>query len=204
MAVMKHSRLSCALFALALAAGGACTLAACTSDTESAREGAQAGEPVTKTIRAAKGGKVTTDGASVAIPAAALEDDTKITIEALEREGLPDLDRVASRVFDFGPDRTKFSEPVEIAIDFDAARTPKKMRAVLAYLDGDEWHLLDDTEVDDNRAIATTTHFTPYAVLFAPDVEAPVESCELDDFEACGGDLVGSWRFELGCLTLPD
>lgn len=196
---MKHSRLACAL---ALVVG--CHAAGCNNDTEASRSGAEAGEPAAKTIRAAKGGKVETAGAYVTIPAGALEEDTKITVEELAREGLPELDRVASRVFDFGPDGTDFAAPVTVSIDFDAARTPKRMRAVLAFLDDDEWQLLADTKVAGNRASASTTHFTPFAVLFAPEEEAPAAGCALDEFEACGGDLIGSWAFELGCLTLPD
>jgi hypothetical protein len=194
-ASMNVFRLACAL---ALIAG-------CNNDTESAREGAEPSEPAAKTIRADEGGKVGTAGAEVQIPAGALAKDTKITIEELEREGLPELARVASKVFDFGPDGTEFAEPVALTIDFDAARTPKKMRAVMAFLDGDEWQPLADSEVDDNSVVAHTTHFTPFAVLFAPEEEKPAEDvCEVETFEACGGDLIGSWMFDLGCLTLPD
>jgi hypothetical protein len=192
---MKSLSIACAL----------AVLVACNNDTEASREGSEPSEPVAKTVRASKGGKVATAGAEVEIPADALDEDTEITIEELEREGLPELARVASKPFDFGPDGTEFSKPVTLRVDFDAARTPKKMRAVLAYLDGDDWHELADSAVDGNSAVATTTHFTTFAVLFAPKAdETPVASCEVDEFDACGGDLIGRWTFELGCLTLPD
>lgn len=201
---MKVSRLACVLVACIVAPSGGAILGACSSDSDEAREGGVTSDPVAKTIDAAKGGSVRTGGARVEIPADALDEDTEITIEVLEREGLPELERVASKVYDFGPDGTEFSEPVTVTIAFDAASTPKNMRAVLAYLDGDDWQVLADSELEDNSVVATTTHFTPFAVLFAPEIEAPGETCEVDAFEPCGGDLIGSWSYELGCLTLPD
>jgi hypothetical protein len=197
---MRVFRLARALALVAAVAGAA----ACNNDTEAAREGAPASDPVEKAITAAKGGTVRTGGARIEIPAGALDENTKITIEVLEREGLPELERVASKVFDFGPDGTEFAQPVTLAIDFDPGRTPKKMRAVLAYLDGDDWQLLADSEVAGNSVVASTTHFTAFAVLFAPEQEAAEDSCEVASFEPCGGDLIGTWEYQLGCLTLPD
>jgi hypothetical protein len=196
---MGRLRLVCAL---ALIATGSFAIG-CDNDTESAREGSQPSEPVEKEIKADDGGKVSTPGAKVEIPAGALDEDTKITLEPLERDGLPDLDVVASNVFDFGPDGTTFSDPVTITIDFDAARTPKGMTAKLAFLDDDAWHALDDSEVDGNEVVGKTTHFTPYAVIYVAEQTAG-DSCDATDFEACGGDLIGTWEFTLGCLTLPD
>lgn len=177
--------------------------AGCNNDTESGREGTEASEPAAKTISADKGGKVSTGGASVKIPAGALDEDTEITIDLLDRDGLPDVDSVASKVFDFGPDGTTFSDPATISIDFDAARTPEGMAAKLAFLDGDAWHVLDDSAVDANTVSGTTTHFTPFAVIFVAE-QGVGDSCDDSAFEACGGDLIGTWEFTLGCLTLPD
>jgi hypothetical protein len=188
-----------------------CTLAliattsaiACNNDTENTREGQEPSEAVEKKISADEGGELETGGVALSIPGGALAEDTMITIDPLERDGLPKLDVVASKVFDFGPDGTTFSEPVAITVDFDAARTPKGMTAKMAFLDGDDWHVLDDSTVDGNEVTGETTHFTPYAVIFVAEQSAG-DSCDDAAFEACGGDLIGSWKFTLGCLTLPD
>jgi hypothetical protein len=196
---MSCLRLVCAL---ALLATGTLALG-CNNDADSAREGSQPSEPIEKEIAADEGGKVATAGAQVKIPGGALDEDTTITIAPVERDSLENVENVASNVFDFGPDGTTFSEPVTISIDFDAARTPKGMSAKLAFLDGDEWHALDDSEVDGNEVTGTTTHFTPYAVIFVAKQTAG-DSCDESAFKACGGDLIGTWEFTLGCLTLPD
>src|SRR5262245_40659506 len=163
--------------ACALTLGSAlCATPGCNDDTGSTREGAEPTEPAEKKISADDGGKVKVTGAEVSIPGGALAEDTKITIEELERDGLPDLENVASKVFDFGPDGTTFEQPVTLTIDFDAARTPKKMRAVMAFLDGDAWQPLPDSEVDGNSVVATTTHFTAFAIVFVP-ADQVAESC---------------------------
>lgn len=186
--------------ACALVLGGAL---GCNDDLGSTRDGSVPIEPAEKKISAEDGGKVKVTGAEVAIPSGALAEDTEITIEELDREGLPDLENVASKVFDFGPDGTTFEQPVTLTIDFDAARTPKKMRAVMAFLDADEWRPLADSEVEGNSVVATTTHFTAFAIIFVP-ADQLAQSCDDIDFEPCGGDLIGTWRFTLGCVTFGD
>lgn len=192
---MRLSWIACAL-ALLVGAG-------CNKDTAGSREGTGPSEPVDKKVHADEGGKVSTAGAKVEIPAGALGEDTKITIEELDRDGLPDLENVASKVFDFGPDGTLFEQPVTLTIDFDAARTPEEMRAAMAFLDGDSWQVLPDSMVDGNSVVATTTHFTPFAVIFVP-ADRVAASCDEIEFEPCGGDLIGTWKFELGCVTFSE
>jgi hypothetical protein len=156
-----------------------------------------------ETVSAETGGDVETTGAGVSIPAGALDSDVMVTIEPMSANGLPDADTVASPVFDFGPDGTQFSKPVELELEFDTSMVTEGKKAVMAYLDGDSWVQLDDSIVSGNKVTASTTHFTPFAIIIVGGVGQVSGSCEGMDFTACGGDLVGTWEFTLGCATLP-
>lgn len=161
-------------------------------------------EPVAEMITATEGGEVATGGAALDIPAGALGEDTEITVEAVDKDGLAGEGNIASEVYDFGPDGTTFEMPVTLTIDFDASATPEGMKAVIAYLDGDTWEPLADSEISGDSVVATTTHFTLFAVVWTPDGAMQTEgSCEGTTFEACGGELTGTWDISLGCVTLP-
>jgi hypothetical protein len=154
-------------------------------------------------VSADSGGDVGTRGAAVSIPAGALESDVMVTIDPMSATGLPEAEKVASVVFDFGPDGTQFSKPVELELEFDASRVKDGQRAVMAYLEGDAWVPLSDSVVSGSKVTASTTHFTPFAIIIVGGVGQVSGSCETSDFTACGGDLVGAWEFTLGCATLP-
>ena len=202
---MKH------FFVLALAVALAFG-AACGDDSGGGAAGGAAGSggsgadaPVSEMISAAEGGKLTTGGAELDIPADALADDTEVTVEVVDKAGLPDEDNIASEVFDFGPDGTTFDKPVTLTIDFDASATPDGMTAVMAFQDGDTWEPLADSEISGDTVVATTTHFTHFAVVWTAEGAMQTEGmCDTTKFDACGGDVVGEWKISLGCLTLPD
>jgi hypothetical protein len=167
--------------------------------------GQQPSEPAAEPIDAAEGGEVESGGAAVAIPAGALAEDTEVTIDVItDTADLPDADNIASPVYDFGPDGTVFDSPVTLTIDFDGD-VPDGMTAKLAWLDteNDEWVVLPDSEVSGNTVTATTDHFTPFAVIFTSAGQV-AGSCGEIGATDCGGDLVGTWNFSLGCITLPD
>ncbi len=175
------------------------------SDGAGSRDGGGGGDPVAETVEASEGGEVTMGGAEVDIPANALGEDTEITIEVLDKDGLPDSDNIASDVYDFGPDGTIFDEPVTLTIEFDASATPEGMKAVMAWLDteNDEWKPLADSAIAGNTVTATTDHFTPFAVILTAAGQTAGACEDLGDSD-CGGDLTGTWEFSLGCLSLPD
>jgi hypothetical protein len=158
---------------------------------------------VAKLISASKGGEVATEGASLDIPAGALGEDTEVTVEVVEKDGLADEENIASDVYDFGPDGTTFEKPVTLTIDFDASATPDGMTAVMAFLDGDAWEPLADSEVSGDMVTATTTHFTLFAIVWTADGGMQTEGMCEDTFEPCGGDIVGDWEISLGCITFP-
>jgi hypothetical protein len=174
-------------------------------DEGEGRGDAGASEPVAETIEASEGGDVSTTGALVDIPADALDEDTEITIEAVDKEALPDAEMIASEVFDFGPDGTTFDEPVTIAIEFDADDAPEGMTPVLAWLDTerDAWVPLAGSEVDGDTVTAETDHFTAFAVIWTVTGQFGGQCGDVGPTD-CGGDLVGTWDFTLSCLTLPD
>lgn len=196
----------------------ACALGACGDDSGGSDAGGGDGdgdgdgdmniEPISETINADEGGEIETTGAAITIPGGALSEDTEITVEVILASDVPEADSLASLVYDFGPDGTTFSEPVELTIDLNAD-VPSGMKAQLAWLDEahDEWVPLADSHVDGDQVVGTTDHFTMFAIVLTATMGQTAGSCEdFDTFEACGGDLEGTWEFSLACadLTLQD
>jgi hypothetical protein len=165
------------------------------------------GEKTSKEITAADGGEVSLGGVTASIPAGALADDTTITVEVLDPADQPGANDIVADVFDFGPDGTEFLKPVTLEFDVGDLKVPSGSTAMIAFLDGNEWTTLEDSELSGGKVTASTTHFTPFTVVLVLNADGGVTQvggqCAPDDFDACGGDLVGTWEYSGACLTLP-
>lgn len=185
----------------------ACALGGCGDDGGSS-EGEELPMPVTEEVSADDGADIETQGGAISIPGGALAEDTEVTVEVILPNGEPDADKLGSLIYDFGPDGTTFETPVELTIELNKS-VPEGMEAKLAWLDedADKWVVLEDSHVDGDSVIATTTHFTKFAIVLTATMGQTAGSCEdFSDFRACGGDIEGTWEFTLGCanLTLAD
>jgi len=165
------------------------------------------GDKTSKKISAAAGGEVSLGGVTLAIPGGALATDTTVTIEVLDKADQPGAADIVADVFDFGPDGTEFSKPVTLEFDAGDIKVPSGKQAVIAFLDGNDWTTLEDSELAGGKITATTTHFTPFTVRLIVLADGGVQQvggqCAPDDFDACGGDLVGTWEYTAACITLP-
>lgn len=150
-------------------------------------------------IKAADGGTVTADGVTADIPPGALAADTTITVDVTDGAGEPDAASILSKVYDFGPNATKFSKPVKLTIDFDAAKLPAGKSAGIAYLDAGKWVPLADSATAGAKVTATTMHFTKFTVVI---VGAPGGGCAALPFAACGGDPSGTWTWSDACVDV--
>ena len=181
-------------------------LAGCSSSSSSGGEepGGSAGSGTTapqtymQSIKASDGGMVMVPGATMQIPPGALSTDTTITVAVSDKSGQPNADSIAAEVFDFGPNGTTFSQPVQLSIDFQGT-VPSGKKAVIAFLQNGAWVPLDDSTVTGSSVVAHTTHFTPYTVVFTDSMQA---SGQCSSFTACGGDLTGTWAIGVGCANI--
>jgi hypothetical protein len=152
-----------------------------------------------KDITAAMGGEVTVGSASISIPAGALAADTKITVESKEPEAsLPEHDSLKGLIYDFGPDGTTFSKPVELKLPLPA--TPGEgEEAVVAWLDeaNNKWVDVAST-VSGGEIKANIEHFTRFVVRLRG---VTAIDCS---FAACGGNVVGSWNIQGACIDVND
>jgi ZU5 domain len=131
------------------------------------------GGTVAKTnIKAADGGTITADGLSVKIPPGALMADTDITVAISDGAGLPGAAMLAGKVYDLGPTGTMFLKPVTLTFDYDAAKVVAPKIATVAYLDlaAGAWVALAGSATNGKKAVAATTHFTPYGVVITDPV----------------------------------
>jgi hypothetical protein len=187
------------VLALALAA----TVPACGSDgdkkTGSSNTAGSVVEPVSKEITAADGGTVEIEGgASLAIPAGALAEDTTITVETSNAASdAPEKSTIKSVIYDFGPDGTEFLEPA--ALTLPAPKLGENQVAVISWLDeeANAWTDLSTTVGDDGSVSADITHFTKFVVRFT---DAAVDAGSCENFVACGGDVTGTWNLVGACV----
>jgi len=172
-----------------------------------ASSAAKVGDKASADISAADGGELTLDGITASIPAGALADDTTLTVEVLDASKQPGADDIVADVYDFGPDGTEFLKPVTLELAVGSLKVPTGKDAVLAYLDGDAWVPLSDSKLKSGKVSATTMHFTPFTVVLIAHADGTIEqtggACATDAFDACGGDLVGTWVYDAACVTLP-
>jgi len=189
------------------------TLGACGDDSSSDADGGGDGDgdgdgdqtpgPIAEMITAEEGGAIETTGAGIDIPGGALSEDTEITVEVILPNGLPEEDSLGSLVYEFGPDGTQFEEPVELTIELNAD-VPEGMDAAIAWLDEstDTWTKLADSRIEGETVVATTDHFTKFAIVITAGGQTSGACTDFADFEACGGDVEGTWEFALACADV--
>lgn len=194
MTLRKLSSLGFLLLACAL------PLAACSSDDDDSSNnnggGGQSTTTTTTRISADKGGQVTDSAGTVTldIPAGALSEDTDITLAVSAATSA-----TVSSVYDFGPDGLTFLKPATLTIKVDASAVGDKEVAV-AIEEGGKFVPLSGSSYADGVATAPVEHFSKFAVIF---VDGQTENNACDDlvtnFDACGGEIVGTWVFEGFC-----
>ena len=148
-------------------------VAAGTATVTATSEGVSASATITVReggVVGATGGTVaTTNGlATVTVPAGAAASSVPISITPVTNPPA-DPKLIAGTAYDFGPDGTTFSQPVTLALKYDAAaavgRTPTQFR--VHKLVNNVWTLLPGGTVDvGTRTVrAPTSSFSTYAVL---------------------------------------
>ncbi len=164
------------------------------------------GAKVEKEVTAAEGGKVEAEGVTLDFPAGALAEDTTITVETLSAAGLPDAEKIAGAVFEFGPDGTEFLKPVALTLEFDASTKPEgDYAAKVAVLEDGKWTTLATT-VAGGKATTEIEHFSTYTIVWDLATGEQIGGLcdEYKDFTGCGGDIVGTWEIEIGCIAISN
>lgn len=122
-------------------------------------------------------------GATLTVPAGAVEQPTRITIRPLVAEQVMQLNRglvnvtPGARAFRFGPHGLKFKKPVALSLPFDGARVPPGYRTqniTAYYFDEQLNHWVSVGRMDapeDGRLTSATEHFTDFinATVAMPD-----------------------------------
>jgi len=173
-------------------------IAACSSDSDDPATPGQSSTPSTTRVSAKDGGTVTdaTGTVTLSIPAGALAEDTDITLAV----GAATSATIAS-VYDFGPDGLTFLTPATLTIKVDASTVGDKEVAV-AIEEGGKFVALAGSTYADGVATAKVEHFSKFSVVFV-DGKAVDNACEdaKANFQACGGDIKGTWVVEEFCYA---
>jgi len=160
-------------------------------------------------VSAAEGGEVALAeaGVKLSIPAGALAADTMISAEVISKSGLMDAAHLAGNVVEFGPDGLQFAMPVLLELELGDAKIPADAEVSLAWFDekAKAWVHLPGSKLEDGKVSAETTHFTMFAVRFVVaangDVVQGAGECS-ETFNACGGNIEGTWNIVSGCANV--
>jgi trimeric autotransporter adhesin len=178
-------------------------------DTAAAEGGADTAATAATNIKAATGGTVTAAGLTVVIPAGALAADTDITVAISDGASLPAAATLLGKVYDLGPTGTTFLKPVTLTLDFDPAKLVAPKVATVAFLQAGAWVALADSSTSGAKASATTTHFTPFAVVSTDPVvsncagmaKAACKSCCDTTFASGKGKVIPSILQTCACAA---
>jgi hypothetical protein len=152
-------------------------------------------------ISAAAGGTLVGGGASLLVPAGALEADRMITLSiSAPMAGEPGAADIMGNVYDLGPSGTTFKVPVALTLPL-AGTVPADKKAVVVWQEpsSGQWIPLASTVSMNavsglSEVTGLTTHFTRFAVMvLAKDAVCPYAG-------GCGGSLVGTWKYNSSCI----
>ncbi len=130
------------------------------------------------------GATLTKEGATVVIPANAVNSDIHVEVSKINASGLATAtgQTIISDVYEISKDKSdNFSKDVTVTLPFDKSKTDKDKDTLnICFWDGSKWAALTNTKVDWSAATVsgTVNHFTKFAVLAqkASQTTAPVTS----------------------------
>ena len=158
--------------------------------------------PTTTSVQvpASKGGVVAAPGdkGKLTIPANALGADTTITL-ALS----PAASDTVTEIFDFGPSGTTFSTPATLEIAADASKLATGKSFALAVQEGTTWKPIAGSTYANGKVSGPVAHFSKFTVVLVDGNVVVMSDCanEIAAFQACGGDIVGTWSYENYCFN---
>lgn len=172
------------------------TIAACSSDSE--EPGPVNVTPSGTRIAAATGGTVSdADGiVTLTIPKGALAEDTDISLAVS-----PASAETVSGIFDFGPDGLTFLAKATLSVKVDAASIADKDVAIALETNG-KFVPLEGSTYANGVVTAPIEHFSKFSVVYL-EGKAVKTACDeaVEAFEACGGDLLGTWTIDAFCVA---
>jgi hypothetical protein len=176
-------------------------LVACGSDSKSGGNTAtpdpDEGKSFSAELKADQGGTLATDSgnAKVEVPANALKEDITLTVAVQAATA-----DTAASVYEFGPDGTEFQVPVTVSIKFDGS-APDGKHVVLATLAGTTWEEIPNSKLEAGVVSGQTKHFSKFSLIIVDDEVVLVSECSevAQDFQPCGGDVEGTWKFKQLC-----
>jgi hypothetical protein len=158
-------------------------------------------------ITAAAGGAVSLGGLKADFPAGALAADTTITVAAVDVSTVPTPSAVVGAVYDLGPNGTTLTKAVTLTFDLDSSKLANDEVAKIGFVKAGAWELLADSMTKDGKVVATTTHFTAFAVVKEKASTTPVAGCPagvytLISFKCNAQDITSVWKGIIPSTTL--
>jgi RHS repeat-associated protein len=131
------------------------------------------GAPYGAVVSPQKASALSFAGATIDIPAGAVDSDVRVTMRALENSQVPpvqtEMDNVTTsgRALRFGPHGFKFKKPIKVTLPFDGARLPAGMTPadVVPFFFNEasrKWTELPRVASRPDSIVAETTHFTDF------------------------------------------
>lgn len=146
-------------------------------------------------VTAAGGGTLTAGGATLRVPAGVLATDKMITLSVQSPPAdLPGRADIVGDLYEFGPDGTTFSVPVQLILPLGSA-VPADKKAFIAWQEptSGQWFPVETT-VQASTVTGLVSHFTRFAVM----MNDKAAMCPFAG--ACGGSLDGTWKYAASCL----
>src|SRR5262249_35858143 len=131
------------------------------------------GAPYGAVVTADKASTLSFAGATIEIPAGAVESDVRVTMRPLDQGQVPPVQSEMENVtpsggaLRFGPHGLLLKKPVKVTLPVDAARLPAGMTSgdvVALFFDeaNGKWTQLPKFFGNADRVVAKTTHFTDF------------------------------------------
>ncbi|CAK4839794.1 unnamed protein product [Aphanomyces euteiches] len=152
----------------------------------------------TATIAAASGGTITLSGATIEVPAGAMDSNFQVTVDIVSNTSILPIDsalQLVSEVYEIKKDKDgEFSKPVFITLPFDKTKVDfAKLTAGVYWLNEQthKWVSLDSLKVDEGNGTASgsVNHFTKFAVLALDKAKTEQPQTNEADF----ADIKGRW-----------
>ncbi|NQX67134.1 S-layer homology domain-containing protein [Paenibacillus alba] len=185
-----------------------------TGDEGSSSGGGRGGVPSKEDIIAAEGGSLTLHGATIDVPAGALDNDIKVTVDKVSDISMLPVDsslKLISDVYEIKKDKEgEFKKLVVITLPFDKSVVDFTKSFVGVYWLNEQthtWVLLDDLHVDqvNGTASGSVKHFTKFAVLISAKKDSDLAGTSFADIKGHWAEASIRELIKLGAINgYPD